>query len=225
MKLLIIEDEEMMRTILSKGLRKSGYAVDEAGDGEEALYLHALNEYDLIILDLNLPKIDGMEVLKAIRSKDEDVKIIILSARSQIENRIEGLDAGSNDYMVKPFDFHELEARIRNLLRRSFVQKQSLLTLGRLSLDTALKQVTIDHNLVELTKKEYSILEYLMMNQNIVISAEQLIEHVWDSEADLFSNSLKFHISSLKKKLAKESVELIQNLRGQGYVIRSLPNI
>ncbi|ASA23731.1 response regulator transcription factor [Paenibacillus donghaensis] len=221
MKLLLVEDEEELSAIISKGLRKSGYAIDHAYDGEEALYLYTVNEYDLIILDLNLPKLDGLEVLNTIRSKDNFVKVLILSARSDVEDRVTGLDLGANDYLIKPFDYKELEARIRMLLRMSFTQKSTVLACGELKLDTVSKTASYQKSLLSLTKKEFAILEYLFLHQDTVISSEQLIEHVWDSEADLFSNALKYHIHSLKKKINESGcqVEYIKNIRGQGYIL------
>lgn len=223
MKLLIVEDEIMLLNLIVKGLKKSGYAVDQAEDGEKALEQYETNEYDLIVLDLNLPKIDGIDVLTTIRSTDPNVKILILSARSEIEDRITGLDLGANDYLVKPFDFRELEARIRSLLLRNFTQEDNVLSYKNIVLDMKRKSVTYEHNLIDLTKKEYGILEYLMLHKDEVISTEQLIEHVWESNADLFSNSFKFHMSSLKKKLASVigDSSIISNLRGQGYIINS----
>ena len=222
-KILIVEDEIIMHGIIIKGLRKVGYALDSAYDGEEALMMFDMNEYDLIVLDLNLPKINGMDVLKQIRMRNKEVKILILSARSDVEDRIRGLDAGSNDYLVKPFDFHELEARIRCLLRRNFIQNDVLQTYNNMTIDTAKKLVLVEGDKCELTKKEYSILEYLLLHKNRVISTEELIEHVWDSETDLFSNSFKFHMSSLKRKLATSGANIvIKNLRGQGYMVEEV---
>lgn len=220
MKLLLVEDNRLLSKNVAKGLTKKGYAVDCAYDGEEALALYDLNEYDLMILDLNLPKVDGMDVLRTIRQKDPELKIIILSARTTVDDKIEGLDSGSNDYLTKPFDFGELEARIRSLLRRRFSQAEVTLMCGNIRLNMASKTVTVDDKPLALTKKEYSILEYLMSHQGTVISPEQLIEHVWDSEADLFSNSFKFHIHSLKKKLEEAGAGgYVVNVRGQGYRI------
>lgn len=223
MKLLLVEDEIMLSKIVAKGLKKCGYAVDIAKDGEEAIELYEINEYDLIVLDLNLPKIDGIDVLKEIRQKNNVIKILILSARSEIDDKIIGLDMGANDYLVKPFDFNELEARIRCLLRRSFIQNNVVITCENLSVDTAKKCAFTDNTIIDLTKKEYSILEYLILNKDKVISSEELIEHIWDSDVDLFSNSLKFHIYSLKKKLfsAIKNPDLIKNIRGQGYIMNS----
>lgn len=221
MKLLLVEDEAMLLKIVTKGLKKCGYAVDNAIDGEQALELYEINEYDLIVLDLNLPKIDGIEVLEQIRKKDKEIKILILSARSEIEDKITGLDMGANDYLIKPFDFKELEVRIRSLLRRTFIQQDVVLIYENIKVDTSKKSVSIDDFTLDLTKKEYSILEYLMLNKNNIISSEKLIEHIWDSDVDLFSNSLKFHIHSLKKKLSAilGEKEIIKNIRGQGYII------
>lgn len=219
MKLLLVEDEKMLSKVITKGLKKHGYAVDNAYDGEEALQFLEINDYDLVILDLNLPKIDGIDVLKDIRKTDNELKVIILSARSDVEDKIIGLDSGANDYLAKPFEFAELEARIRNLLRRAFVQQNVKLSCGEITIDTASKIVKVKDIIVELTKKEYSILEYLMYNKNKVISAEKVIEHVWDSDVDLFSNSFKFHIHSLKKKLSVSEGDVIRNIRGQGYIL------
>lgn len=219
MKLLLVEDEELLSRFVAKGLRKHGYAVDCAYDGEEALYQYSLNGYDLMILDLNLPKIDGLEVLRRIRKNDTRLRVLILSARGSVPDKIAGLDEGSNDYLTKPFDFAELEARIRALLRQEVRTRSREICCGDCRMDTAAKQVFWQNTPVDLTKKEYSILEYLMVHQDKVVSAEELIEHVWDSEADAFSNSFRFHISSLRKKLAAVSGGdgLVMTVRGQGY--------
>lgn len=222
MKLLLVEDEELLSKSLSKGLRKLGYAVDCAFDGEAALEAYEVNEYDLMVLDLNLPLLDGLEVLRRIRERDRELRVIILSARSSVEDKIDGLDLGSNDYLTKPFDFGELAARIRALLRRSFQQENAVLSCGRLQMDTASKQVFVSGPPLSLTKKEYGILEYLLRHSGRTVGAEEIIEHVWDSEADPFSNSFKFHLSSLRKKLDEAgAANYIETLRGQGYRISS----
>lgn len=218
MKILLVEDEEILSKVVAKGLKQAGFAVDQAYDGEEALYCYGVNSYDLIILDLNLPLIDGIEVLHQIRKTDLETKILILSARSELNDRVSGLNEGANDYLVKPFDFEELTARINNLIRRAFVQAPSLLHAGQVTVDLLAKSVTVNKTPLPLTNKEYAILEYLILNQDKVISQSELIEHVWDSEANPFSNALKFHLHSLKKKLG--DADLICNLRGQGYVIK-----
>ena len=221
MKLLLVEDEALLSKNISKGLRLLGYAVDCAFDGEEALDLYGLNDYDLMILDLNLPKLDGMEVLRRIRERDGDFRILILSARNSVEDKIGGLDGGSNDYLTKPFEFRELEARIRGLLRRSFTTGRAELRCGRLRVDTAARQVWCGGGAVELTRKEYAVLEYLLTHTGRVVGAEELIEHAWDSEADPFSNSFRFHIHSLRKKLDEAGAKgYIVTQRGQGYRIQ-----
>lgn len=221
MKILLVEDEEELAGIVARGLRKCGYAVDTAYDGEEALDYYRLNAYDVIILDLNLPKKDGLAVLQSIRQKDKRMKILILSARSAIEDRVLGLDSGANDYLTKPFDFLELEARIRSLSRIAYIQQENELSCGGLLLNMAAKAVTLHGAKLSLTKKEYALLEYLLLHKGQVISTEQLLNHAWDSDADLFPDTLKYHIHSLKKKLAEtgRNQELIRNIRGMGYII------
>lgn len=182
MRILLVEDERKLSDSIVKGLTNAGYAVDAAYDGEEALYEYEVNEYDLIILDLNLPKKDGIDVLREIREKDNEMKVLILSARTKVDDRILGLDEGANDYLIKPFDFGELKARIRSLLRRDFVQKPQNLTLNGLTVDTKAKRVLYHTQEITLTRKEYGILEYLMLHKNQIISAETLTEHVWNNE-------------------------------------------
>lgn len=224
LRILLVEDEKMLSDVVAKGLRNAGYAVDVAYDGEEALFEYEVNEYDLIILDLNLPKVDGLDVLRKIRETDGEIKVLILSARTKVEDRILGLDEGANDYLIKPFDFGELEARIRGLLRRMFVQAPPALSFGNLQVDTNAKKVMIDGTEITLTRKEYGILEYLLLNKNQVISAEELTEHVWDNEFDPFSNTFRYHIHSLKKKLAMASgTDYIKTVHGQGYMMEETP--
>ncbi len=219
MKLLLVEDERRLSGVLAKGLKKLCYAVDTAYDGEEALALWEVNCYDLIILDLNLPRLDGLGVLRSLRARDQKTKILILSAKNTVEDKIAGLDDGANDYLEKPFDFLELTARIRNLLRWSFVSQGSRLQFGDLVVDSKLRCATVSGQVLALTPKEYAILEYLALRADCIITAEELIEHVWDSEADLFSNALKYHIHTLKKKLALPG--LITNARGKGYCLHA----
>jgi DNA-binding response OmpR family regulator len=225
LKILVVEDDLSIQRSIGMGLRKFGYAVDAASDGEEALKMVGIHEYDAIVLDWNLPKIDGIDVLKEIRNDKPDIKVLILSARSEVEDKIFGLDTGANDYMVKPFHFRELEARLRALLRRRFIQSDTRLSYGEITIDTALKAVYIENTPIELTKKEYGILEYLMFNKNKIVSTEEIMEHLWDSSFDGFSNSLKVHINSLKKKLSAflGEQEVIKNKRGFGYYIAEVP--
>ncbi|NGP45656.1 response regulator transcription factor [Bacillaceae bacterium SIJ1] len=215
MKILLVEDEKQLAHIIKNGLKKMSYAIDTAFDGEEALELLEINSYDLVILDLNLPKIDGIDVLKRIRETDDELKVLILSARNDVVDKVHGLDLGANDYLEKPFDFLELAARIRNLLRRSFIQTDTTISCGRLHIDTAAKIVTIDNELLDLTNKEYGILQYLALNKDRFVSAEEMIEHVWESDIDPFSNSFKVHMHSLRKKVGVKG--MIKNVRGKGY--------
>jgi len=220
-KLLIVEDEVLLSRSLSKGLRRLGYAVDCAFDGEEALELLEINAYDLMVLDINIPKINGLDVLKKIREAGSRLPVIILSAKNTVFDKVKGLDCGSNDYLTKPFDFLELEARIRNLLRQNTGLNDSVVRCGEASIDTSAKKAYWGGTLLDLTKKEYSILQYLLHHPDTVISAEELIEHVWDSEVDLFSNSFRFHIHSLRKKIkdAGSTSDFIITIRGQGYMV------
>lgn len=220
MRILLVEDEKRLSGYIVRGLQNSGYAVDAVYDGEAALYEYEVNDYDLIILDLNIPRVDGMDVLREIRKTNDAVKILILSARSKVQDRITGLDDGANDYLIKPFDFGELEARIRNLLRRKFSQVPSTLTLGGLHLDTKTRRVLYGAAEIPLTRKEYGILEYLMFHKNQVVSAEEMMEHIWNNEFDPFSNTLRYHIHSLKKKLSSACrTDYIKTVRGQGYIM------
>ena len=216
MKLLIIEDEKALRNALVKGFANRGYAVDSASDGEQALDFFFGNSYSLIVLDLNLPKVDGLEVLKEIRKENDEVPVLILSARSEVDDKILGLDKGANDYLAKPFHFKELEARARALIRRDFKTADTVLKSGDLTLDTALRRVYCKDMEISLTRKEYGILEYLMLNRGRVVSGEELIEAVWESDADTFSNAFKVHINAIRKKLP---VDILRNLKGQGYYV------
>ena len=218
MKVLLVEDERQLSDVITKGLKKSFYAVDQAFDGEEALDLFYINSYNIVVLDLNLPKLDGLEVLRKIREKDDEIRIIILSARNRTEDKVKGLQLGANDYLEKPFDFPELVARIDNLLRRSFVQMDTIIDYGDLKIDTAKKLVYLKNEDIELTNKEYGILEYLAYNDEKIVSAEEIMEHVWGEDSEIFfSTSFQYHMSSLRKKIGIK--DFIKNVRGQGYFI------
>ena len=201
MRLLIVEDEKELCDTIAKTLYQSGYEVDTCYDGDEALDYILAEDYDLIVLDLNLPGTDGMDILKELRKENEETKVLILSARSQIMDKVEGLDAGANDYMEKPFHLQELEARIRSLTRRKFIQKDICLHCGEIKFDTKKREAYAKETLVSLTRKENGILEYLLLNQGRPISQEELIEHVWDASVDSFSGSIRVHMSSLRKSL------------------------
>lgn len=218
MRILIVEDEKDLCQMIAKSLKESGYEVDIANNGNEAMELLDVENYDLIVLDLNLPEIDGMEILEEFRTFNQDTKIIILSARSQIKDKVEGLDKGANDYLSKPFHLDELEARIRSLTRRNFITNNQMLCYKNLSFDSKKRIVKIDDKEISLTRKELGILEYLLLNRGRPISQEELIDHVWDSSVDLFSNSIRVHISALRKKLKKAlKYDPIINRVGLGY--------
>ena len=216
MKLLIIEDEQSLLNALAKGFRKLGYTVDTAGDGEQALELYFSNLYNLVLLDLNLPKYDGLEILNEIRNENKEIPVLILSARNEVDDKIKGLDMGANDYLAKPFYFNELEARVRALLRRNFKTSPTVIVCGVIRLNTALKSVHYDDVEILLTKKEYAIFEYLMLNKGRVISSEELIDAIWQSDIDVFTNAFKVHINAMRKKLPKD---FIKNMKGQGYYV------
>ncbi len=201
MHLLVIEDERALCETIVRSLRRLAYSVDYCYDGEKALELLGVERYDLVLLDLNLPKKDGMTVLRALRQTDRETKVLILSARSEVEDKVEGLDAGANDYLAKPFHLAELEARIRSLTLRQFTQQDVLLSCGGLTFDTRSRTATVNGQTLTLTRKETGILEYLMVHQGRPVSQEELMDHVWENSVDSFSNSIRVHISALRKKL------------------------
>lgn len=220
MRILIVEDEIDLCNAIAEGLELDGYAVDTCYDGETAFELILIEKYDLVILDLNLPNMDGIDILKEVRKQNKDVKILILSARGSVSDKVLGLDLGANDYLSKPFEFDELEARIRNLLRRKFVQENMVLSYNRISLDTSKRIAYVDNKEVSLTKKELALLEYFLLNKDKVISQEELMEHVWNMKADSFSNAVRVHIASLRKKLKAElNYDILQTKIGEGYFL------
>ena len=220
MRVLVVEDDLDLLNLLEEGLTMYGYAVDKASDGEEAIDIAYIENYDIIILDINLPKKDGFEVLDEIRKFNQEVNIIMLTARSDIDDRVKGLDFGANDYMVKPFDLKELDARMRALLRRKSITESTILEAGNMKFDTITREAFVGDEKINLTQKETGILEYLFLNKERFVSSEELIDHVWDSNADSFSNSVRVHMSSLRKKIKEISGEnKIQNVIGKGYRI------
>ena len=220
MRLLIVEDEKELCDTVAKSLYQSGYEVDTCYDGNEALDYIFSEDYDLIVLDLNLPGKDGMDILRELRETNEETKVLILSARSQIADKVEGLDAGANDYLEKPFHLQELEARIRSLTRRKFVQKDVCLECDGVIFDTKERTAYVNGEKVLLTRKENGILEYLLLNQGRPVSQEELLDHVWDITSNNFSNSIRVHMSSLRKKIkAVLGHDPIENKIGEGYKI------
>jgi DNA-binding response OmpR family regulator len=223
MRILIVEDELDLANALARGLRQQGYAVDIAENGEQGLYMGQVYLYDLVILDLNLPEMDGLEVCRSLRSSRSDLLIIIVTARSRIKDRVVGLDMGADDYLVKPFRFEELAARIRALLRRDLRVREPILIVGDLKLDPASHTAWQRKRRLELTFKEYAILEYLMRRPGEVVSQEEIIEHVWDEEVNLFTASVRVHIHSLRRKLGDttDNPRYIETIIGQGYLLIS----
>ena len=220
MKVLIVEDERKLLRLLKEGLDLLGYVTDVARDGEEALDLAYVECYDIVILDINLPKKDGFEVLRDIRQFNKEVNIIMLTARSDIDDRVKGLDYGANDYMTKPFDLKELDARMRSLLRRKSIQEETEITINGITFDTVKRLATYKGESLGLTAKETGIIEYLFLNRDRYVSVEELMDHVWDSNADDFSNTVRVHMSSLRKKIKKATGEnYIENAIGKGYKI------
>ena len=222
MRLLIIEDEIGILEALRKGLKWEGYAVDIVSDGYEAMEYLELNTYDLVVLDINLPGIDGFSILQELRKRNMDTRVIIVSANREIEDRVRGLDLGANDYLVKPFDFQELKARIRGLLRRKFVSEHNNLKYDGIEINLSSHKVTYNGEEIQLTLKEYGILKYLIQNKGRAVSSEELFEHVWDEHSDPFSKVIRVHIYSLRKKLihATGEKEIITTLKGVGYLLK-----
>ena len=220
MHLLVVEDERALCDTIVRSLRRLAYSVDFCYDGDRALELLAAEQYDLVLLDLNLPGKDGMTVLRTLRRTDRETRVLILSARGEVEDKVQGLDAGANDYLAKPFHLAELEARIRSLTLRRFTQQDVLLRCGELSFDTRSRTAAVHGEPLSLTRKETGILEYLMVHKGRPISQEELIDHVWDNSVDNFSNSIRVHISALRKKLrAALGYDPIRNRIGEGYLM------
>jgi len=218
MKLLIIEDEKQVADNLKEGLEQHRFSVDIAYNGKEGDCLAQEFDYDIIILDLMLPDIDGEDLCRKLRDDKNKSFILMLTAKKQLDNIIQGLDCGADDYLTKPFEFSELLARIRALLRRSSEHKSNILSVSNISLDTKKEEVKIGGRKVQLTKKEYMILEYLLRNKGQLISRNQLLEHAWDRNVDIFTNVVDTHIKNLRKKLGR-SGNVLKTIYGSGYRI------
>jgi DNA-binding response OmpR family regulator len=219
MRILIIEDERKVAAFIQKGLEQEGYAVDVAHDGEEGAYQAENFDYDAVIIDLMLPKLPGLEILKKIRARDLRLPVLILTARSAVEDKVAGLDTGANDYLVKPFAFAELSARIRVLLRRG-AQESTTLKLADLEMNTATRTVTRAGRKIDLKLKEFSLLEFLLRNARRTVTRTMIIEHVWDIHFDSVSNVVDVHINTLRNKIDREfSAQLIHTIRGVGYML------
>jgi len=216
----VVEDEQRVAQFIQKGLKEEGHAVDCAYDGEEGGFLAEVNEYDLIILDLMLPKKNGLTVCSEIRERGVSTPVLMLTARDAVQDKVRGLDAGADDYLTKPFVFDELLARVRALLRRGSESKAPILKIIDLELDPMSRRVTRGGKPIRLTTKEYALLEYMMRNPDRVLSRTRIGEHVWDMNFDPESNVIDVYVSHLRNKVDKGfDVSLIHTLRGQGYML------
>src|SRR5947208_5536270 len=217
MRLLVVEDDPRLASVLVRGLRENGYAVDRAGDGATALDHLQSNDYDGVILDLMIPGIDGMEVCRRLREERAAVPVLMLTARDSLDDRVRGLDAGADDYLTKPFAFAELLARLRALMRRGPAVADAVIRTGGVEIDTRGHRVRRDDAEIELTSKEYALLEYLARNAGRVVGREEIAEHVWDERYDAFSNVIDVYINRLRRKIGSE---LIVTRRSEGYMLR-----
>lgn len=220
MRILVIEDEELLLKDLCKGLKIKGYAVDQADNGRKGYQMAVDEEYDLIILDLNLPGMDGLELLSRLKKEKRQIRVLILSANHQLEMKLSGFELGASDYLTKPFHFEELEARIRILLNRQFIQQTTKLEYHELCMDTLKRTVTVKEQELHLTAKELSILEYFLLHEGCLITQQDIINHVWDGDSDLFSNSIRVHLSALRKKIKNVlGYDPIKTKIGEGYIL------
>ncbi len=220
MRVLVIEDEHKIANSIKKGLEQEAFAVDVAYDGEYGYDLAVTEDYDVIVLDLMLPKLSGLEICRRLRQEGVHTPILILTAKGQVQEKVEGLNAGADDYLVKPFSFVELLARVRALIRRPKETLPSVLTYRDLTLDTLSFEVKRSGKPIKLSKKEFALLEYLLRNQGKTVTKDQIISHVWDFDADILPNTVEAFIGSLRKKIDrpfKDRLPLIHTIRGFGY--------
>jgi two-component system, OmpR family, copper resistance phosphate regulon response regulator CusR len=223
-RVLLVEDESRVAGFIAKGLREHAYAVDVAGDGEQALYQTAVNSYDLVILDVMLPRKDGHRVCRELRGGGFHAPILMLTARDAVDDRVAGLDSGADDYLTKPFDFKELLARLRALSRRSERVRPQVLRIADLVVDTGKHAASRAGRPVSLTAKEYALLEFLVLNEGRVVGREQIAQHVWDESFDPMSNVIDVYIKRLRAKLDSRSARrLIHTRRGEGYILTAQP--
>ena len=222
MRVLVVEDEVKMARAIRRGMEQEGYAVDTALDGDEGLHLVTENDYDAIVLDVMLPGVDGLEVCRRLRERGRWAPVLMLTARDTVPDRIEGLDAGADDYLVKPFAFGELLARLRALIRRGAVERPAVLQVGDLALDPAGHSVTRAGRQVELSAREFALLEFLMRHPGEVVSRTAILEHVWDYNYDGFSNVVDVYVGYLRRKLEQPfGRTLIRTVRGVGYALET----
>lgn len=220
MRILLVEDDIRIVNFVVKGLRENAYAVDAVTDGEAALYQASVNEYDLMILDVMIPIKDGFKVCRELRAKNIKTPILMLTARDAVEDRITGLDSGADDYLIKPFAFNELLARLRALLRRSNNIRPPKIIVGDLEIDTHAQRASRDGREIYLTTKEYALLEYLARERGRVVGRSEIAEHVWDENFDVFSNLIEVYVKRLRAKIDEGfAVQLIHTRRGAGYIL------
>ncbi len=215
MRILVVEDEEILREQLGARLKSAGYVVDAAKDGEEGLYFGQEYEYDAAIVDLGLPKLDGIDLISRLRGNERRFPVLVLTARGAWQDKVEGLEAGADDYLTKPFQMEELLARLNALMRRAAGYASPVITEGELSVDTAKKEVRVGTAVVELTAYEYRVLEYLMLNPSRVVSKTELTDHLYEQDFDRDSNVIEVFVGRLRKKL--DPLNPIRTVRGQGY--------
>ncbi len=221
MRILVIEDEKRLAAILKKGLEESGFVVDVALDGEDGLFMTENYPYDAVLLDILLPKVDGLTILKTLRAKKIGVPVLMLTAKGELEDRVRGLNLGADDYLIKPFDFSELLARLNTVIRRSMGKASPVIVIDDLSLDMNAKTVTRSGKEINLSAKEYNLLEYLALNSGRVIGRTELTEHLYDTEFDLDSNVIDVYVNYLRNKIDKGyDRQLIMTVRGTGYVLK-----
>ena len=221
MKILVVEDERDLNRIITKHLKKNNYSVDSCFDGQEALDFISYSESDLIITDIMMPNVDGYEFIDKLRANKNNTPVIMLTAKDTLEDKIVGLDSGADDYIVKPFEFDELLARIRVLMRRNYGLATNIIQIEEVTLDLAKKQVTKSGEIIDLTGKEYEVLEYLMKNKGSILSRDQILNHVWDYEYEGASNIVDVIIKNIRKKLDRgEGNTIIYTKRGLGYFVK-----
>ena len=220
MRVLVVEDDEKLARLIAKGLRENAYAVDVTGDGASALFQAALNEYDAIVLDVVLPRTNGFDVCRQLRARGSRVPVLMLTARDAVEDRVTGLDAGADDYLVKPFAFEELLARLRALIRRGPELRPATIVVGELVVDTRAQQVQRAGEPISLTTKEYTLLEYLARRAGEVVPRADIVAHVWDDNHDPFTNAVEVFIRRLRRKIERPGyAPLIHTRRGAGYML------
>ncbi|WP_312497110.1 response regulator transcription factor [Anaerosporobacter sp.] len=221
MRILVVEDERDLNSIIVKRLNKAGYSVDSCYDGEEALDYMRLGEYDVILLDIMMPKMNGLDVVRTLRKKRDKTPVLLLTAKDAIEDRVMGLDSGADDYLVKPFAFEELLARVRVLTRRSIDEVTNVFTVANLSVDCDARIVKRGETVIPLSSKEFSVLEYMIRNQGIVLSRAKIEQHIWNFDYEGGSNVIDVYIRYLRKKIDQDfEPKLIHTIRGAGYVLR-----